>query len=141
MKLSDQSAKRVRACGGVWLVVAPILWIMAGISSVESDVVYALQLSAFSATAAVGFVCGIGALFGRVWAARGLWVVSGVGATYFFGVAAYVLVLPFVPWTTLKEPGMKSMPMSLPLAGMSAPVGIPFLFIAVAIRRALRDSA
>lgn len=137
MRLSGRSARLVRICGGIWIVLAPILWLMAAISSLESDVAYRVQLVAFSAAAIVGLVSGVCALLAHTWAARGLFLVSSLGVAYFFGTAAYALVLPFVPWSTLKEPGLKSLPIALLLATMSAPLGIPFLLMAVTIRRAL----
>jgi hypothetical protein len=123
----------------MWIALAPILWLMASISSVESDVAYWVQLVVFSAAAIVGLVSGIYALLGHSWAARGLFFVSALGVAYFFGTAVYALLLPFVPWSTLTEPGLKSLPIALLLAAMSAPLGIPFLLMAVAISRALRD--
>ena len=41
-------------CGGIWIALAPILWLMAAISSVESDVAFWVQLVVFPAAAIVG---------------------------------------------------------------------------------------
>lgn len=137
-KLSGRSAKTVRRCGVAWIVVAPVLWVMASISTVKSPTTYYIQLLAFSTVAAVGLVCGVLALFRYTWAAWGLFAVSCAGAVYFLGIAVYMVIFPFVPWTTLTHPGLAALPMSLALAVMVAPPGIPFALMAVALRRALR---
>lgn len=138
MRLSGGSTRLIRTCGAVWLVAAPILWVMAAIGSATTEIAGIAQLVAFSTVAIVGLVCGVGALFRQSWAAAGLLTVSWVTAAYFFGVAAYILVFPFVPWSTLKTPGVAALPMALGLAAIIAPSGIPFLIMALAIRRALR---
>ena len=84
MRLSGRSARLVRICGGIWIVLAPILWLMAAISSVESDVAYRVQLVAFSAAAIVGLVSGVCALLAHTWAARGLFLVSSLGVVVLF---------------------------------------------------------
>lgn len=141
MRLSGRPAWLVRICGGVWIALAPILWLMAAISSVKSESTYMVQLLLFSAVAITGLICGVWALGAQTWAARGLFALSSLGVLYFFGVAAYMLIFPFVPWSTLKEPGMASFPMALGLATLIAPPGVPFLIMAVAIRRALLASS
>lgn len=140
MRLSGRSAQLTRRCGGVWIVIAPILWVMAAIASPTTEIAGIVQLIAFSAVAIVGLVCGVGALFQQSWAAVGLLVTSWVAVAYFFGIAGYILVFPFVPWSTLKTPGVAAVPMALGLATMIAPFGIPFLVMALAIKRSLRDS-
>jgi hypothetical protein len=140
MRLSGRSALLIRKCGAVWLVTAPILWVMAAMGSVTTEIAGIVQLVAFSTVAIVGFVCGVGALFQQSWAAVGLLAVSWVAVAYFFGIAAYILVFPFVPWSTLKAPGVAALPMALGLAAMIAPFGIPFLVMALAVKRTLRDS-
>jgi hypothetical protein len=95
-------------------------------SSTITEVTGRAEFFAFSTVAIVGLVCGVGGLFRQAWAARGLLGVSWVAVAYYFGIAAYSLVFPFVPWSTLKPPGMASLPIALVLAIMIAPQGIPF---------------
>jgi hypothetical protein len=140
MRLSGRPAKTVRICSVLWMLAAPIIWLMSAMSSVITELSGRIEFGAFSTVALVGLLSGVGGLFRQRWAAQGLLAVSCVGVTYFFGVAAYSLVLPFVPWSTLKPPGMAALPMVSLLAVMAAPQGIPFLMMALALRRALRHS-
>jgi hypothetical protein len=113
---------------------------MATISKVESLTTYRIQFNGFLVVSTVGFVSGVFALFPYSWAARGLLAASLAISTFYLGIAAYAVIFPFVPWTTLKEPGLAALPISLLLAVMSAGQAIPFVFIAWAVLRALRGS-
>jgi hypothetical protein len=138
MQLSGRSGQIIQRCGAIWVVLAPVLWVMAAISTVKSDTVYRVQLVAFSAVAGLGLVCGVLALLRYRWAAWGLFIVSSAGAIYFLGAAAYMMIFPFVPWTTLNEPGLPSLPLAGALSAMIAGLGMPFVLIALFVRRALR---
>jgi hypothetical protein len=70
---------------------------MAAMASVTTELLGIVQLVAFSTVAIVGLVCGVGALFRQSWAAVGLLAISWIAVAYFFGIAAYSLVFPFVP--------------------------------------------
>jgi hypothetical protein len=138
MQISGRSGQTVQRCGAIWIVLAPVLWLMAAISTVRSDTAYSVQLSAFSTVAVLGLICGVVALGRYSWAAWGLFIVSSVGAAYFLGTAAYLLIFPFVPWSTLKDPGLPSLPLAFALSMMIAGPGIPLVLMARAVRRAIR---
>lgn len=88
------AAKRLRALGLVWIVLAPVVFLMAAISTVRSDLAYNVQLTAFSVMAAGGVFFGTAAVLRQSWSAVGLFVLSCVGAAYFFGAALVALVWP-----------------------------------------------
>src|SRR5262245_2040053 len=108
MRLSGQSGKTIQRCGAAWIVLAPIRWFMMAISTEKSETV---QVAAFSTVAAIGLVCGVVALWRYSWAGWGLFGASLTTALYFLGLAAYAVIFPFVPWTTLKQPGVASLPL------------------------------
>jgi hypothetical protein len=56
------AVREIRLFGGVWIVLAPIGWIMAGISTVKDDDFYHLQLAVFTVGAVAAIVFGSGAV-------------------------------------------------------------------------------
>jgi hypothetical protein len=92
MDASFQVRRRLRNQGVVWICFAPIAVIMAMISTVRSPTTYYFQLVAFSLVAVAGLACGIGALFYRPWAARGLLALTWIVGVYFGGAALLALV-------------------------------------------------
>src|SRR5688572_19310721 len=93
----DHGDGRIRTFGAVWIMLAPVVFLMAAISTVQSEVTYRVQLAAFSAVALAGVILGVAGLLRRSWAAVGLLVLSSLGAAYFFGAALLILVWPLVP--------------------------------------------
>jgi fatty-acid desaturase len=87
----------LRGYGISWVILSPVIFLMAAISTVKSSLTYNIQLVLFSAVALTGLVAGVGALYKRLWAARTLLVLSWLGAAYFLGSATLLLVWPFIP--------------------------------------------
>jgi hypothetical protein len=57
-----------RLIGMIWILISPIIWIMAVISKIESDTEYQIQLVCFSIIAGLGLLAGIASLIKSVWA-------------------------------------------------------------------------
>src|SRR5688572_11967162 len=123
---------RLRTFGVVWLLLAPVVLLMAVISTVQSEVAYRVQLAAFSAVAIAALVLGVAGLLRRRWAAPGLFTLSWLGAAYFFGSALLILVWPLVPGSTAD---FSAVILLVPL--MIAPWGVPFLLMARSLRAIL----
>ena len=125
--------KTVRAIGWVWVVLAPIIFAIAAISTVRSINFYYAQLMAFSAVAIAALAFGFSAALGASWARRGLLSLSLLGCIYFFGsgvlMAAYTAVGAFKSGVW---PGL------LPVAVVASvlALGLPFYFMVKALRRA-----
>jgi hypothetical protein len=85
MELGLKTPERLRNLGIIWICFAPIVLGMAMISKVRSPTTYYVQLASVSLVALAGLVCGIGALSGRPWAARGLLVLNWLAGVYFLG--------------------------------------------------------
>jgi hypothetical protein len=130
----DHGDGRIRTFGAVWIMLAPVVFLMAAISTVQSEVTYRVQLAAFSAVALAGVILGVAGLLGRSWAAVGLLVLSLLGAAYFFGAALLILVWPLVPGSAAE---FNAVVMLVPL--MIAPFGVPFLLMARSLRRIVRQ--
>ena len=122
------AAARLRTLGLIWLVLAPVLFLMAAISTVRSDLTYNIQITAFSMVAVAGVFFGTAAVLRRSWSAVGLFVLSCLGATYFFGAVILTLVLPSQGGPIVR----------VAVALMIAPCGIPFLLMARGLRPVLK---
>ena len=134
-----QQSKTVRSIGWVWVVLAPIIFGMAAISTVQSISTYYTQLVIFSVVAIAALVFGLAAGFGARWSRRGLLVLSWLGCIYFCGssllMAAYMVAGAFQSglW-----PGLFLLAVVL---GVFA-FGIPFYLMAKALQRAaIREPA
>ena len=79
LKLSKHRDPNLRTFGIVWVLLAPLLLIMAAMSTVRSDVTYRVQLSAFSLVAVVSLILGVAGICRLRWAAAGLRVLSILG--------------------------------------------------------------
>lgn len=108
---------------------------MAAVSTVKSEANYRVQLAVFSVVACASVILGVAGLLRRTWAAVGLLVLSSLGATYFFGAALLILLWPLVPGSATQF----SFPVLLVALLMIAPVGLPFLYMARALRRIIRN--
>src|SRR5262249_17951600 len=124
----------LRALGVVWLLLAPILFVMASISTVRSDAFYHVQLAVFSLVGLVAGFFGVTAVCRVRWAAVGLWALSWLGAIYFLGSAFLLLIGPLIP-------GSKAQffAMGILLVLVIAAQGVPFLLMARALRRIIRS--
>ncbi len=70
-----------------WIALAPVFWIMAAFSTVESNVAYWVQFWAFTIYSILSAGVGLAGVLGRPWAAPGLLVLACIGAAYFIGAA------------------------------------------------------
>jgi hypothetical protein len=134
MPATISPSSKLRAFGAVWLLLAPMLLVMASGSTVQSDFAYRVQLVACSGVALASAFLGVAALLRVRWAASGLRVLSWLGAGYFFGSACLILAWPLVPGSRAE-----SGPIGLLLALMVAPFGLPFVFMARALGRTARN--
>jgi len=120
----------------IWIALAPVLFLMAAISTVRSTTTYYVQLSIFSAVAVAGFVCGTAALLRQAWAGICLMVLSYLGAVYFFGAAIFTLLWPLMPGSKAQFTWFILL---VPL--MIAPWGVPFLLMARSVKSLIDESA
>jgi hypothetical protein len=134
MSSSTDPRRRLRMFGGIWVALAPLLFLMAAISTVRSETTYYIQLAGFSIVALGGLVAGVGALFRCAWAGRFLLVLSWLGAAYFIGSALMLLLWPFFPDTAAKL-NVVILLISLGIAL----TGMPFVLMARSLRRILKD--
>jgi hypothetical protein len=99
--------------GIIWILLSPILFLMALISTVESALVYQIQVICFGIISTIGIISGIGILLLRKWACYLLRVVSGIGFIYFVG-AAFLMIIYSV--------------FGMVKGNISSFIGIPFAF-------------
>ena len=121
------AAARLRTIGLIWIVLAPVLFLMPAISTVRSDLTYNIQITAFSMVAAAGVFFGIAAVLHRSWSAVGLFVLSCIGATYYFGAGLLTLFWP------VGEPTLRVV-----VVLMIAPQALAFLLMARGLRAVLK---
>jgi hypothetical protein len=124
-------AKELRSWGLVWIILGPVLFLMAALSKMTSDLSFFLQLALFSLVAVAGLLFGVAAVLGQSWSVTGLFTISAVTAAYFFGLGILGLVSPVRVGLILQ----------IGMASFAAAWGIPFLYMANAIRSITRDSA
>ena len=122
----------LRKHGAIWLVAAPVITVMAAISTVQSNVTYWIQLAAFSVVALAGSVAGVGALFQKVWAARCMVVLSWACVTYFLGLGISLLF-----WAVHLPPA-EFHPVLLLAAPVIASPAVPSFLMARSLRRLAR---
>ncbi len=136
MSTAEDSRRRLRTFGMIWIALAPVVFVMAGISSVHSQSTYRVQLAVFSAVALAGIVVGIGGIFHRMWAASGMLVLSWLGAIYFLGSALLILLWPAIP-------GVKAVfhPVMLLASFGIAPFGVPFILMARSLRAVIKNES
>ena len=82
-----------KSFGLATLVISPILFVMAAISTVQSLTDYYFQLAVFSAASAALFISGFSALLGLRWTTKGPVLLAGFGGLYF--LSAGVLIALF----------------------------------------------
>ena len=114
----------LRSWGCVWLILGPVMFLMADFSKIESDLTYYLQWTAFAIVAIAGVLCGWAALLGDARAVTGLIVLSCLVGAYFVGLGvlgfAYSGRVPLFP--------------RLAMASFAAAWALPFLYMAHALR-------
>jgi|SRR5687768_17161299 hypothetical protein len=125
MRLRGKSGVFVQVLGAGWILLSPVVFVMAAISTVESATTYRIQLAAFTAVAVAAVVFGVAGVLRRSWAAVGFLVLSSLGAAYCFIAALLILIWPMVPGSTVTSPRLGAA-----LALMIAPAGVPFLIMA-----------
>ena len=118
----------------MWMLLAPILVMMAGISTVRSDLTYRVQLATFSLVALCGVFFGVAGVLRLRWAATGLRVLSWLGALYFLGSAFLSVVWPLVTGATAEFN-----PLILGVSLGIALTGLPFVMMARALGRIIRN--
>jgi hypothetical protein len=126
-----QLSKAVRAIGWVWVVLAPIIFGMAAISTVRSVSAYYAQLAAFSAVALAALVFGLSAAFGAVWARRGLLSLSWLGCIYFCGSS--VLMVAYTAVDAFQTGGWPGL-LFLAVVVSTFALGVPFYLMVKALR-------
>jgi hypothetical protein len=126
-------SKTVRSIGWVWVVLAPIIFGMAAISTVRSIGTYYAQLAAFSAIAVAALVFGLSAAFGMLWARRGLVVLSWLGCIYFCGSS--LLMTAYTAAGAFQSGVWPALLFFAVVASVFA-LGVPFYLMAKALRRA-----
>jgi len=123
------SVKELRGWGLVWIVLGPVLFLMASISNIKSDLTFFLQLAVFFVVAVAAAAFGVGALLGQAWSVMGLFVLSSLIAALSFGSGVLALVWPAGGGLVLR----------IVVASLAGGWGIPFLYMAFSIRSLVRD--
>ena len=121
----NESWRMLRRHSISWVVVSPLLVVMAVISTVKPDITYYAQLVTISIFALIGFIAGLGGLNRKIWAARWMHVLAWIGTAL---IVLSGLTLPF----TLASEAMVIITLSV--------VAIPavlFLLMARSLRRIL----
>ena len=114
------SVKELRGWGLVWIILGPVLFLMAALSKWTSD----LELAALLLVAVAALLFGVAALLGQAWSVTPLFVLSSLGVAYSFGGG----LLAFA-W-----PSRSGLILRIVIASVVAGWGIPFLYMALAIR-------
>ena len=118
----------LRSWGGVWIILGPVMFLMANVSKIESDLIFHLQLTAFTVVAVASVRFGWSALMGNARAVRGLFVLSCLVGVCILGVA----VLGFA------QSGRVPLFLRLGMTSFVAAWAVPFLYMAHALRSLTR---
>ena len=81
----------------IWVLLAPLIFFMAAISTVRSEATYHIQLIVFSVVALAGLIVGVGGLFLRSWSVVGMFILSWMSALYFLGSALIIAIMLIIP--------------------------------------------
>jgi len=122
---NTSAVRQLRKVGAIWIVLAPIGWLMAAISSVKDDTTYQIQLGVFTVGAIAALVFGVAAVFRQAWARLGLVVLSWCAAMLFSGPGLAMVGMSL--WS--KQWEMALMAVSIAL------VGLPFAAMALQLQR------
>ncbi|WP_133174691.1 hypothetical protein [Candidatus Methylomirabilis limnetica] len=82
--------------GATWVLLSPLLFVMAAISTVESLTTYYVQLVCFSIVSIAGVVTGVGFVFGWPWANISAKYIAGIVIVYF--VCSWLLIALFLAY-------------------------------------------
>jgi hypothetical protein len=134
MTVTGNHGGQLGTFGVVWLLLAPVLYLMGAMSTLQSEVEYRVQLAVFSVFAVAGAILGVAGLLRRMWAAVGLLILSSLVPAYFFGATLLMLVSPRVPGFAAES----SFPILLGTL-MGVAVGLPFLYMARALWLIVRE--
>lgn len=97
ISVSRKSKKSLRIFGVIWVLLAPLIFFIAAISTVRSEVTYHIQLIVFSVVALAGLIVGVGGLFLRSWSVVGMFILSWMSALYFLGSALIIAIMLIIP--------------------------------------------
>jgi hypothetical protein len=113
--------------GVIWIVISPILWLMAAISSVASSTTYYIQLTCFSIVAFLGLVSGIASLFQSNSAYVVLKALSWLGFIFFSGSGILIIIygLP-----SILKGDFTTISIIIPVSVGVVATGLPFYFMA-----------
>ena len=75
-----------------WILLSPLLFIMASISTVESLTTYYIQLVCFSIVSIAGIATGIGFIFGWPWANISAKYISRTVVVIFVGIPLLIVL-------------------------------------------------
>ena len=119
--------KNQKKYGWIWIIMSPILWLMAAISTVESITTYYIQLTIFSIVAIIGIACGIAALFQLSWAYIALKYLSWLSFFFFTG-SGIVMLAYSIPM--IINGNYATIAILFPIALCVIATGLPFYFMA-----------
>jgi len=84
-----ENSNNAKWLGWVWVILSPLLLLMALISTVDSLTTYYVQVVCFSLVAISGFIFGIAHIFNKPIARKVLGILSWLGFIYFAGSATF----------------------------------------------------
>ena len=123
----DQKSKQ-KKYGWIWIIISPILLLMAAISTVESITTYYIQFVIISIIAIIGFVSGIATLFKYNWAYVALRYLSWISFVYYSG-SGLVMFAYSVPLLIKGNFGAAAMVFSISFGVLLT--GLPFYYMAI----------
>lgn len=91
MDMTTESKNYRRAAA--WIVLSPLLFLMAAISTVESLTTYYVQLVCFSIVSIMGIATGLGFIFGWSWSNISAKFIIGIVLIYFIGSWALIALI------------------------------------------------
>lgn len=113
--------------GLIWIIISPILWLMAAMSTVESITTYYIQLTCLSIIAFIGFVSGVALLFQIKWAYVVLKYLSWLCFLLFSGAGVLMIVYSVI---TIFKGNFSTIAIMLPVAFGVVVTGLPFYLMA-----------
>lgn len=131
MNQPRSSTGRLRRFGVIWILLAPVIYMMAAISTVKSDTTYHIQLMAFSIVAITALVAGVAAVLRQRWAAIALLALLSLAVLYFVGCSIAIVVMAELPDSTVT-----ATPLIVVLIALVVGIpGLPFLAMAQRLRQ------
>lgn len=121
-----EKQKHLNKFGWIWIIISPLLFLIAIISTVESELTYYVQLGFFSVISILGFISGVSLLFKKLWAQKVLSVLSWIGFIYFSGAGLLILIYSIPALIKSPDEALFMLPVAL---GVIL-TGLPFLHMA-----------